>query len=150
MQKDKWSTYVSLSRCQAAAAPAASFSRLRSLAESVWSAMCLHIRLLCGALWWPVLKRCARAARPRRRRRPDDDYDQVCPRRHPMAFCSVHLATDHLVLFRFLAASPLCVVFLCHPATCSLLFSHLVASLPFYFTCLVASVDIAACQSLTR
>ncbi|CAG5050213.1 unnamed protein product [Parnassius apollo] len=33
--------------------------------------MCLHVRLLCGALWWPVLMRCARAARTY-----DDNYDQ--------------------------------------------------------------------------
>ncbi|CAH2037314.1 unnamed protein product, partial [Iphiclides podalirius] len=36
--------------------------------------MCLHVRLLCGALWWPLLTRCARAARTY-----DDGYDQVCP-----------------------------------------------------------------------
>ncbi|XP_021190881.2 cytohesin-1 isoform X3 [Helicoverpa armigera] len=33
--------------------------------------MCLHVRLLCGALWWPLLVRCARATRTY-----DDDYDQ--------------------------------------------------------------------------
>ncbi|CAH2106282.1 unnamed protein product [Euphydryas editha] len=36
--------------------------------------MCLHVRLLCGALCWPVLMRCARAARTY-----DDDYDQAVP-----------------------------------------------------------------------
>lgn len=35
--------------------------------------MCLHVRLLCDALWWPLLMRCARAARTY-----DDDYEQVC------------------------------------------------------------------------
>ncbi|VVC93118.1 unnamed protein product [Leptidea sinapis] len=34
--------------------------------------MCLHVRLLCEALWWPLLLRCARAAH-----NYDDDYDQV-------------------------------------------------------------------------
>jgi hypothetical protein len=38
--------------------------------------MCFDVRLLCGALWWPVLVRCARAARSF-----DDDYDQVRHRR---------------------------------------------------------------------
>lgn len=37
--------------------------------------MCLHVRLFCGALWWPLLVRCARAARTF-----DDGYDQVCHR----------------------------------------------------------------------
>ncbi|KAI8436058.1 hypothetical protein MSG28_004179 [Choristoneura fumiferana] len=36
--------------------------------------MCLHVRLLCDALWWPLLMRCARAARTY-----DDDYEQAGP-----------------------------------------------------------------------
>ncbi|CAK1547265.1 unnamed protein product [Leptosia nina] len=62
---------IQLSRCQTVVALAHVFSRLRSLAGSVWRAMCLHVRLICEALWWPVLLRCARATH-----NYDDDYDQ--------------------------------------------------------------------------
>lgn len=71
-------------RAKKTGAPATIFSRVRSLAGSVWRAMCLHVRLLCGALWWPLLMRCARAARTY-----DDDYEQV---RHRRSFLSVHFA----------------------------------------------------------